>query len=46
MTDSSDGAPTRCPNCDAAIPERDPLVGWWLCDDCAIAVTDAGERMT
>ncbi|SEP87049.1 hypothetical protein [Natrinema salaciae] len=46
MTGARDGEPKRCPDCGAAIAERDPLIGWWLCDDCALAVTDDGTRIT
>ncbi|SEP99966.1 hypothetical protein [Natrinema salaciae] len=37
MTDAETGGPTRCPDCGAPIPERDPLTGWWRCDDCGSA---------
>jgi len=46
MTGTRAEPSVRCPNYDAALPERDPLVGWWLCDDCAIAVGDDGERIS
>ncbi|ELY86678.1 hypothetical protein [Natrinema altunense] len=36
----------RCPECGAEIARRDPLVGWWLCDDCELAFDDDGERLT
>ncbi|WP_226006706.1 hypothetical protein [Natrinema salinisoli] len=38
--------PIRCPDCGATISERDPLIGWWLCDDCGLAVADDGTRVT
>jgi hypothetical protein len=28
------------------LPLRDPLIGWWLCDDCECAVDENGERVT
>ncbi|MDF9744343.1 hypothetical protein [Natrinema salsiterrestre] len=37
--------PKRCPDCGAALPLRDPLIGWWLCDDCEVAVDENGERI-
>ncbi|ELY82112.1 hypothetical protein [Natrinema gari] len=43
-TDSRDGHP-QCSGCGAPIPERDPLVGWWLCDDCPLALADDGSRL-
>ncbi|WP_254525007.1 hypothetical protein [Natrinema caseinilyticum] len=36
----------RCPDCGGEIPEKDPLVGWWLCDDCGLAVDDDGDSVT
>lgn len=45
MTGARDEKPKRCPDCGAAVPERDPLVGWWCCDDCGILLDD-GERLT
>jgi ribosomal protein L37AE/L43A len=36
----------RCPDCGAVLPLRDPLVGWWLCDDCELAVDGDGNRIT
>ncbi|WP_222918926.1 hypothetical protein [Natrinema sp. SYSU A 869] len=44
MIEARDGEPMQCPNCDTVI-KRDPLVGWWLCDDCALAVDGDGERV-
>ncbi|WP_226004188.1 hypothetical protein [Natrinema salinisoli] len=42
MTGHRDESPKRCPECDAMLVERDPLMGWWLCGDCEIGVTDDG----
>ncbi|WP_226479205.1 hypothetical protein [Natrinema amylolyticum] len=46
MTRGRSTEPPRCPDCGTVIPECDPLIGWWLCDDCALAVADDGERIT
>ncbi|MBZ6496576.1 hypothetical protein [Natrinema longum] len=46
MTGTRDEEPRRCPDCGAVLPERDPLIGWWLCDDCALALDDEGARLT
>ncbi|AFO57346.1 MULTISPECIES: hypothetical protein [Natrinema] len=46
MTTPADEPPRRCLECGAAIARRDPLVGWWLCDDCELAFDDDGERLT
>ncbi|MDF9744454.1 hypothetical protein [Natrinema salsiterrestre] len=35
----------RCPDCGAVLPLRDPLIGWWLCDDCELGVDENGERV-
>ncbi|ELY85969.1 hypothetical protein [Natrinema altunense] len=45
MTTDSRDEPPRCPDCGAPIPERDPLVGWWLCDDCLLALDDDGTQI-
>ncbi|OAQ52432.1 hypothetical protein HTG_12475 [Natrinema mahii] len=34
----------RCPSCGDPL-ERDPLVGWWRCDDCALAVGADGRQL-
>ena len=44
--ETRDEKPKRCPDCGATVPERDPLVGWWCCDDCGILLDDDGERLT
>jgi ribosomal protein L37AE/L43A len=35
----------RCPDCGAVFLLRDPIVGWWLCDDCECAVDEDGDRI-
>ncbi|WP_222918883.1 hypothetical protein [Natrinema sp. SYSU A 869] len=45
MIEARGGEPPRCPECGMVILERDPLVGWWLCDDCPLAVADDGTRL-
>ncbi len=44
MSGDRDRAPTRCPDCNAVIG-RDPLIGWWLCDDCTLAIDSRGRRL-
>ncbi|SER17783.1 hypothetical protein [Natrinema salaciae] len=46
MTAARDEEPERCPECGTTIGERDPLIGWWLCDDCELAITDDGTVVT
>ncbi|SER11167.1 hypothetical protein [Natrinema salaciae] len=36
----------RCPECGAELPARDPLVGWWLCDDCELVIDEDGGLLT
>ncbi|MDF9746818.1 hypothetical protein [Natrinema salsiterrestre] len=36
----------RCLECGAVLPIPDPIVGWWLCDDCELAFNSDGERVT
>ncbi|MFB1065287.1 hypothetical protein [Natrinema sp. H-ect4] len=45
MIGARDAEPIRCPDCDGALPERDPLIGWWLCDDCELAVDGDGSQI-
>ncbi|QLG48114.1 hypothetical protein [Natrinema halophilum] len=46
MIGPRDDAPLQCPDCRAAIDERDPLLDWCLCDDCEVALDADGERIT
>ncbi|SER80348.1 hypothetical protein [Natrinema salaciae] len=46
MTGSRDRRSIRCLECDAVIPRPDPVVGWWLCDDCELAFDGDGRRIT
>ncbi|WP_226004476.1 hypothetical protein [Natrinema salinisoli] len=45
MTGFRADEPKRCPDCEAVLPLRDPLIGWWLCDDCECAVDAEGKRI-
>ncbi|WP_254531491.1 hypothetical protein [Natrinema gelatinilyticum] len=46
MIEARDHGSRRCPDCNRVIPERDPLVGWWLCDGCGFAIADDGNTVT
>ncbi|WP_254523776.1 hypothetical protein [Natrinema caseinilyticum] len=46
MIGPRNNGPLQCPNCRSVIDERDPLIGWWLCDECGLALEADGKRIT